>query len=119
MRNRLLAVVAVLALPLVVLLVVGLVGRDGGSAAAGPQGDDQIRIADFAFAPDETHVKVGTTVTWTNNDSFDHSVEADDGSFQSKDLGQGATFAFTFDKTGRFAYVCGIHNSMQGVIVVE
>jgi len=119
MHNRLTVSIAVVLLPLIVVLVVGLVGRDDGAAPGAQSGGDQVRIVDFAFAPEDTRVAVGSTITWTNDDGFDHSVVADDDLFESKAFGQGGTFAFTFDRPGRFAYVCGIHNSMRGVVVVE
>ncbi len=78
----------------------------------------EISIVDFNFDPAEMEVPVGTTVRWTNNDSFDHNVKADDGTFESETLGGGDTFEFTFETAGTFAYICGIHPSMQGMITV-
>jgi len=78
----------------------------------------EISIVDFNFDPAEMEVPVGTTVRWTNNDSFDHNVKADDGTFESETLGGGDTFEFTFETAGTFAYICGIHPSMQGTITV-
>jgi plastocyanin len=89
-------------------------GTDGGNAS----GKEAVTIKSFAFNPQEVDVKVGQTVTWTNQDGFAHSVHADDGSFKSEDLNQGATFSQTFDKAGNFSYSCGIHPSMKGTIVV-
>ncbi len=78
----------------------------------------EISIVDFNFDPAEMEVPVGTTVRWTNNDSFDHNVKADDGTFESETLGGGDTFEFTFESAGTFSYICGIHPSMQGTITV-
>jgi len=78
----------------------------------------EISIVDFNFDPAEMEVPVGTTVRWTNNDSFDHNVNADDGTFESETLGGGDTFEFTFETAGTFSYICGIHPSMQGMITV-
>ncbi|MEJ7722345.1 MAG: cupredoxin domain-containing protein [Ilumatobacteraceae bacterium] len=78
----------------------------------------EISIVDFNFDPAEMEVPVGTTVRWTNNDSFDHTVKADDGTFESETLGGGDTFEFTFETAGTFSYICGIHPSMQGTITV-
>ncbi|MEJ7561566.1 MAG: cupredoxin domain-containing protein [Ilumatobacteraceae bacterium] len=78
----------------------------------------EISIVDFNFDPAEMEVPVGTTVRWTNNDSFDHTVKADDGTFESETLGGGDTFEFTFETAGTFSYICGIHPSMQGMITV-
>jgi plastocyanin len=75
-------------------------------------------IADFAFADQATTVTAGSTVTWTNTDAFAHSVIGADGSFTSEPLATGDAFAHTFDAPGTFAYICGIHPSMTGSVVV-
>ncbi len=87
----------------------------GAASAAGKQA---VTIKDFAFGPPEVDIKVGETVTWTNQDGFAHSVLADDGSFKSDDLNQGVTFSHAFDTAGTFTYICGIHSSMKGKVVV-
>jgi plastocyanin len=78
----------------------------------------EVDIQDFAFGPQEIQVAVGDTVTWKNLDPFAHSVRAGDKTFGSDPLDQGATFSFTFAAAGSFAYVCGIHPSMSGTVVV-
>lgn len=89
------------------------------SAAAPAAGGGAVSIANFAFAPASMTVAVGTTVTWTNTDSTNHTVTADDGSFKSDKLGTGTTFSQTFTKAGTFAYHCSIHSSMTGTITVH
>jgi plastocyanin len=75
-----------------------------------------VTIADFAFAPQEITVPRGTTVTWTNDDPFGHSIVGD--GFASESLDGGAGFQFTFDTPGRYTYVCGIHPEMSGTVIV-
>jgi plastocyanin len=78
-----------------------------------------VTIANFAFSPRALTVTQGTTVTWTDNDPFDHSIVASDKSFTSDKVGNGSpTFQFTFDTPGQFAYSCGIHPSMSGHVTV-
>ena len=79
---------------------------------------DQVTIDNFAFAPATLTVKVGSTVTWTNKDEEPHTVAASDGSFHSPGLGTGATFSHAFSTPGKFDYVCSIHPSMHGTVVV-
>jgi len=86
-----------------------------GSAAAG---GTAVTIQGFAFDPKTLTVKVGTTVTWTNQDSVGHTVTLDDGSAGSGTLQQGATFQQTFSKAGSFAYHCKIHPSMTATVTV-
>jgi plastocyanin len=86
------------------------------SAPAGTE--VKVQIADFAFNPSTLEIKVGTTVTWTNEDSATHTVTADDGSFTSGSLKQGQSFSFTFTQAGTYAYHCGVHASMKATITV-
>ena len=69
-------------------------------------------------APRSLTVKVGQTVTWTNDDDIPHTVVATDKSFRSKVLDTGQSFSFTFTKAGEFAYFCSLHPMMTGKIVV-
>jgi plastocyanin len=96
----------------------------GTSAAAGPTSSPPSSAAaeainDFAFSPETITLKVGSAVTWTNQDPFAHSVKSADGSFVSQDLQQGQTFSATFTTAGTFAYICGIHTFMTGTVVVQ
>jgi plastocyanin len=93
-------------------------GDYGGGGSGGQAGSGAVRIADFAFAPDESDVKVGDSVKWTNGDGATHTVTADAGAFDSGNLAGGKSFSFTFDQAGTFAYHCKIHQSMTGTVVV-
>jgi plastocyanin len=92
----------------------------GTASSAGPAAatGDQVTIDNFAFAPATLTVKAGSTVTWTNKDEEPHTVAASDGSFHSPGMGTGATFSHTFSTPGKFDYVCSIHPSMHGSVVV-
>ena len=89
-----------------------------GTTASAESSPGNVAISDFAFHESEVFVTVGSEVTWTNGDSFAHSVVATDGSFHSDSLDGGDTFSTTFDTAGTFSYVCGIHASMTGTVVV-
>jgi plastocyanin len=78
-----------------------------------------VSIKNFAFDPPTLTVPVGTTVTWTNNDSTAHTATADDGSFQSGNIDPGGTFSFTFSTPGTFNYHCEIHANMTASITVQ
>lgn len=92
--------------------------QDSGTSASESK-PDQVSISDFAFHESEVFVTAGSEVTWTNEDGFAHSVVATDGSFFSESLDEGESFKTTFDTAGTFAYVCGIHASMTGTVVVS
>lgn len=73
----------------------------------------------YAFDPASKSVKVGTTVTWTNNSSAPHTVTSDTGpdSFDGQ-VSSGDKFSFTFTKAGTYTYHCSIHPYMHGTITV-
>ena len=79
----------------------------------------EITIKGMRFTPDNVTIKAGQSVTWTNTDQRDHTVAADDGSFNSGNLGPGDSFTFKFAKGGKFKYACSLHPRMKGEIVVK
>ena len=88
------------------------------TAPSAPASGNQVAIDGFAFSPATLTVSAGTSVTWTNRDEEPHTVAASDGSFHSPGMGTGATFTHTFSTAGTFDYVCSIHPSMHGTVVV-
>lgn len=90
---------------------------DGASA---PVAGNAVNIAQFAFSPASLTVKVGTTVTWTNNDGEPHTVTStnNDGPLKSPAMKTGDTYTFTFTTAGTFNYLCTIHPFMTATVVV-
>lgn len=78
----------------------------------------QVSIQNFAFAPANIQVKVGTTVTWTNRDSAPHTVTFRNGMGDSGLLKQGQSFSYTFASAGTFDYYCAVHPNMTARVVV-
>jgi plastocyanin len=84
-------------------------------------------LTDTAFQPNPVNVKVGDTVSWTNNDNTIHTViEGNpatggevEGGFASEILGPGVTFEHTFNQTGTFEYYCNLHPNMVGTVIVS
>ncbi|WP_371400536.1 cupredoxin domain-containing protein [Kribbella sp. NBC_00662] len=79
-----------------------------------------VDIKEFAFGPQSVTVKVGTTVTWTNDDQDPHTVTSQNGSgpLKSSTLQKGDKFQYKFTKAGTFDYLCTIHPFMTGTVVV-
>jgi plastocyanin len=82
-----------------------------------------VTLKNNTFIPKNLVVRAGADVTWTNEDGAEHSVTADDGSFDSHPacgtdngacLEKGDRFTYTFAKTGRFAYYCRVHGAPGG-----
>ena len=128
MRTRLGLVLAVFA------LVVAACGDDGAgtttatgatttdavvtttvaSSTTGGGGEaTEIEVASFTFNPGELTVAAGTTVRWVNQDGVTHTDGVWNGSLSS-----GGTFEFTFDTPGTYGYICNIHSTMQGTVIV-
>lgn len=80
-----------------------------------PGGSITINMKDFAYSPKTMNVKAGTSVTFVNQDNAKHTVTADDGSFNSKDIGAGEVFTFSFDNAGAIRYFCEYHGDKGGV----
>lgn len=72
------------------------------------------------FSVNVLRVKVGTTVTWTNDDAgVIHTVTAVDGSFDSGFLKSGESSSYTFQTAGEFEYFCLPHPWMRAKVIVE
>lgn len=99
-------------------IVLSMLWAQDSGATATSNAPGSVRISEFAFHESEVFVTTGSTVTWTNADGPNHSVVATDGSFHSNSLSTGESFSTTFDTAGTYTYVCGIHGSMHGTVVV-
>lgn len=84
-----------------------------------PAAGNSVQISNFSFTPATLTVKVGDTVTWTNEDSTGHSATADDGSLDTGIIAQGKSGSATFNKAGTYTYHCKVHPSMHGTIIVQ
>lgn len=92
----------------------------GGDAGGAPSASNEVAIDGFMFMPDSIEVPAGTTVTWTNQEAPEHSIQDGADLFpESEALGQGMSFSFTYDTPGSYPYVCGIHPYMKGTVVVS
>ncbi len=78
-------------------------------------GSHVVAISNFAFSPQTITVKAGETVTFVNNDSVEHSVTADNGTFDLSFSNGKATIAMS--NPGTYTYHCKIHPSMTGTII--
>jgi plastocyanin len=82
------------------------------------------------FSPKSINVKVGDTVTWTNNDNTIHTVISGTGlsdANKGKDFDSGLstltttgkTYSHQFMKAGDFPYFCELHPAMIGKVDVS
>ncbi len=99
-------------------------GGGGGTGAS-------VTVASYAFSPSNVTIKLGATVTWTNQDDVAHTVTDDNSSpaFNASLAGAvpdptgyggttgGGTFQYTFTSAGTFHYHCSNHATMAHATV--
>ncbi|MFG1807684.1 cupredoxin family copper-binding protein [Streptomyces sp. NPDC049040] len=92
----------------------------GDAPAPAPVSGTAVAIKNFAFSPASLTVKVGTKVTWTNQDSDAHTVTSDasGGPLNSPAMNTGDPFSHTFTKPGTYKYLCTIHPFMTATVTV-
>ena len=83
-----------------------------------------VDMSSVAFKPPEVHILPGQTVLWTNSDPFQHTVTADDGSFDSGLIDPGGAFSQEFDAPGVYQYYCQPHGApgltgIAAIVVVD
>jgi plastocyanin len=79
----------------------------------------EVKIDNFAFAPQRIVVQAGTTVNWTNADDAPHTIVSTTKLFKSSALDTEDKFSFTFATPGTYDYFCSLHPHMTGTVVVE
>jgi plastocyanin len=111
-----------------------MTGNMTGGNATSASGGSSVTISPGSFSPnneknfvpDTLTVSKGTTVTWTNDDSTEHTVTSGSSpggnsgaEFDSSPIPPGITFQHTFSTAGTFDYHCNIHPFMKGKVVVS
>jgi plastocyanin len=75
-----------------------------------------VAISGFAFKPATLRTTVGATVAWRNGDAAPHTATG--AGFSSPQLGKGGTYRRKFTRAGTYSYICAVHPSMRGKVVV-
>jgi plastocyanin len=78
-----------------------------------------IEIDQFRFTPREITIEPGTVVVWLNHDQAVHNVIAPAAKLASPGMDTGDRFDFRFATPGDYAYLCGLHPHMTGIIHVR
>lgn len=87
-------------------------------------GDTQVYMRHELFSPDRIQVVLGTTVTWTNQDTVPHNVTlapivmSSSNNWESGLLYPGQSFSYTFTSHGTYQYHCQEDPGMDGVVIV-
>ena len=79
-----------------------------------------VDITAAGFTPTKVTIDYGDTVTWTNKDTGNHQVLADQLAFPtSAVLAPNQTYSYTFTKSGSFGYRDALHTNRRGTVVVR
>lgn len=89
------------------------------TSVPGGQAPSTARIVQYAFVAADVTVAAGTWITWTNEDPTPHTVTADGGAFDSRQMDPGDRFRTVFSTAGDYPFHCEIHPTMAGVIHVR
>jgi plastocyanin len=78
-----------------------------------------VSIKRTGFVPKSTNINQDDSVTWTNNDTINHQIVANNGGFASPILGPGKSWTRKFGNGGTFRYHDSLHPSLTGSVVVK
>ena len=98
----------------------GTPSASSSSAPKTPVGPvSAIIIKGGKYRPKNVTIKVGSTLTWTNNDTTPQSVTSDTpGAFDSGQIAPSGTWSYTFTKAGVFPYHSTAQTGTYGTITV-
>lgn len=82
-------------------------------------GGAQVSILFGSVTPARVDAVAGDTVTWMNDSVRDHTVTADDGSYDSGTMRASEHFARMFNAPGTYTYHCRLHAYIRGEIDVH
>lgn len=75
----------------------------------------KVEMKDSVFAPAQTTLQVGDTITFTNSGQLPHTATAKDKSWDTGNVNPGESKTVTFSKQGSFDFICTYHES-QGMV---
>jgi len=91
-------------------------------AASGPPPASQpntVVMSNIAFSPASITVTAGTTITWQNNDSINHTSTSDNGAWDTGMIAPGQSGRTVFNTPGTYTYHCTVHAMMTGTVIVR
>jgi plastocyanin len=78
-----------------------------------------VSITATAFSPTSRTIATTDAIKWTNNDTKNHQVVANNGSFVSPTIAPGKSYTHTFNTAGTFRYHDALYPSHTGKIIVN
>ena len=77
-----------------------------------------VEMSEFAFSPDTVRAAPGDTIVWINRDMVPHTATAAEGAWDSGAVAAQGSWSHVAAVAGESAYLCTLHPSMTGVILV-
>ena len=106
MRIVVLSAVAVLALAIT------------GASQPASTATKAVTITATAFKPARVTINTGDAVRWTNSDTKNHQVVANNGAFASPTIAPGKAYTHVFGTAGTFRYHDALHPTLTGRVIV-
>jgi plastocyanin len=79
-----------------------------------------VDITQAGFTPNKVTINFGDTVTWTNKDTANHQVLANQAAFPTSPVLQAnQTYSYTFKKSGSFGYRDALNTKHHGTVTVR
>jgi len=75
-------------------------------------------LDEYSFNPYRARIKTGIRIVWVNNGRLVHTITSLDGSWTTGPINPGAMGFATFDKPGKYTYICKEHPWSYGQIIV-
>lgn len=103
----------------------GLHGAPAARAAGKAATVHTVTIDGMRFIPQNLEVKAGDSVVWHNKDPFPHTATAltpgvaNRGGPDSPVIAAGASWTFKAVRPGSYPYLCTLHRTMTGTLVVK
>lgn len=105
----------IVVLSAVAVLALAITGASQPAATA----TKAVRITATAFSPTSVTINTGDAVRWTNRDTKNHQVVANNGAFASPTIAPGKSYTHVFNTAGTFRYHDALHPSLTGRVIVN
>jgi plastocyanin len=92
---------------------------ESATVSAAPAGHEYtVAIANMAYGPVPSGLKVGDSIVWVNKDSVPHTVTSRDHSFDLR-IGPGQRGRLNLTKAGTYQVYCIYHAPMRATLSVS
>jgi plastocyanin len=78
-----------------------------------------VQIKSTGFSPASVTINENDSVKWTNTDTKNHQIVANNGSFASGVVAPGKSYSHAFGSGGTFRYHDGLHPTLKGTVTVK